>query len=101
MKHMIAMFKHLDIEGKRFMLERMHRLVENSIIGNTKDVQKIIRNFEKDFEKKEKILLNYIEFYKFARQYLTEDSKIYLDRRLKIMVDIYRATKKARGEDYE
>jgi hypothetical protein len=101
MKHMIAMFKHLDNEGKRFMLERMHRLVENSIIGNTKDVQKIIRNFEEKFEKKEKILLNYIEFYNFAKQYLTEDSKVYLDRRLKIMVDIYKATKMARGEDYE
>ncbi len=100
-KHMIAMFKHLDNEGKRFMLERMHRLVENSIIGNTKDVQKIIRNFEKDFEKKEKILLNYLEFYNFARQYLTEESKVYLDRRVKIMVDVYRATKMARGEDYE
>ncbi len=101
LKHMIAMFKHLDSEGKRFMLERMHRLVENSIIGNTKDVQKIIRNFEKDFEKKEKILLNYIEFYNFARQYLTEESKVYLDRRLKLMIDIYRATKMMRGEDYE
>ncbi len=100
-KHMIAMFKHLDNEGKRFMLERMHRLVENSIIGNTKDVQKIIRNFEKDFEKKEKILLNYLEFYNFARQYLTEESKVYLDRRLKIMVDVYRATKMARGEEYD
>jgi hypothetical protein len=101
LKHMIAMFKHLDSEGKRFMLERMHRLVENSIIGNTKDVQKIIRNFEKDFEKKEKILLNYIEFYNFARQYLTEESKVYLDKRLKLMIDIYKATKMMRGKDYE
>jgi len=101
MKHMIAMFKHLDNEGKRFMLERMHKLVENSIIGKTKDVQKIIRNFEKDFEKKEKILLNYLEFYNFAKQYLTEDAKVYLDRRIKIMVDVYRATKMMRGDDYE
>jgi len=101
MKYMIATFKHLDNEGKRFMLERMHRLVENSIIGNTKDVQKIIRNFEKDFDRKEKILLNYIEFYNFAKQYLTEDSKVYLDRRFKIMLDVYKATKMMRGEDYE
>jgi len=101
LKHMIAMFKHLDNEGKRFMLERMHRLVENSIIGNTKDVQKIIRNFEKDFEKKEKILLNYIEFYNFARQYLTEETKVYLDRKLKLMIDIYKTTKMMREKEYE
>lgn len=98
-KYMIAMFKHADDDGKRFILERMHRLVENSVLGNSKNLQTIMKNFEKDFEKKEAVLKNYLEFYDFAKQYLTPESRAYLDQRLKLMVDIYRLVKKEVGED--
>jgi hypothetical protein len=99
MKYIIAMFKHADDEGKRVILDRMHRLVENSVLGNSKNLQTIIKNFEKDFERKETVLKNYLEFYNFAKQYLTPESKAYLDQRLKLMVDIYRLVKKETGED--
>lgn len=98
-KYMIAMFRHADDDGKRFILERMHRLVENSVLGNSKNLQTIMKNFEKDFEKKEAVLKNYLEFYDFAKQYLTPESRAYLDQRLKLMVDIYRLVKKEVGED--
>jgi hypothetical protein len=98
-KYMIAMFKHADDEGKRVILDRMHRLVENSVLGNSKNLQTIMKNFEKEFEKKEAVLKNYLEFYNFAKQYLTPESKAYLDQRLKMMVDIYRLVKKEIGED--
>jgi hypothetical protein len=99
MKYMIAMFKHADDEGKRVMLDRMHRLVENSVLGNSKNLQTIMKHFEENFEQKEAILKNYLEFYNFAKQYLTPESKAYLDQRLKMMVDIYRLVKKEIGED--
>lgn len=98
-KYMTAMFKHADDDGKRFILERMHRLVENSVLGNSKNLQTIMKNFEKDFEKKEAVLKNYLEFYDFAKQYLTPESKAYLDQRMKLMVDIYRLVKNEVGED--
>jgi hypothetical protein len=41
-KYMIAMFKHADDEGKRVILDRMHRLVENSVLGNSKNLQTIM-----------------------------------------------------------
>jgi hypothetical protein len=99
LKYMIAMFKHADDEGKKFMLDRMHRLVENSVLGNSKNLQTIMKNFEQEFDKKEAILKNYLEFYDFAKQYLTPESKAYLDQRLKLMVDIYRLVKKEMGEN--
>ena len=100
-KYMIAMFKHADDEGKRFILDRMHRLVENSVLGNSKNLQTIMKNFEKDFERKEAVLKNYLEFYDFAKQYITPESKAYLDQRLKLMVDIYRLVKKKMEEENE
>jgi hypothetical protein len=99
LKYMIAMFKHADDEGKKFILDRMHRLVENSVLGKSKNLQTIMKNFEQDFDKKEDILKNYLEFYNFAKQYLTPESKAYLDQRLKLMVEIYRLVKKETNED--
>jgi len=99
LKYMIAMFKHLDDEGKAFMLDRMHRLVENSLLSRSKNLQTILRHFEEDFEKKEQILKNYVEFYNFARQYLTPESRAYLDQRVKLLIDIYRLAKKQRGDE--
>jgi hypothetical protein len=101
LKYMIAMFKHLDDEGKRFMLDRMHRLVENSLTNRSKNLQTILKHFEKDFEKKEEILKNYVEFYNFARQYLAPESRAYLDQRVKLLIDIYRLAKQQRGEEDE
>jgi len=101
LKYMIAMFKHLDDEGKRFMLDRMHRLVENSLTNRSKNLETILKHFEKDFEKKEEILKNYVEFYNFARQYLTPESRAYLDQRVKLLIDIYRIAKQQRGGEDE
>jgi hypothetical protein len=99
LKYMIAMFKHLDDEGKRFMLDRMHRLVENSLLGRSKNLQTILKHFNEKFEKKEEILKNYVEFYNFARQYLTPESRAYLDQRVKLLIDIYRIAKQQRGDE--
>lgn len=96
---MIAMFKHADDEGKRFILDRMHRLVENSLLSRSKNLETILKHFEADFEKKEQILKNYVEFYNFARQYLTPESRAYLDQRVKLLIDIYRIAKQRRGEE--
>jgi hypothetical protein len=101
MKYMIAMFKHADDEGKRVILDRMHRLVENSVLGNSKNLETITKKLEQNFEKKEAILKNYLEFYDFAKQYLTPESKAYLDQRIKLMVDIYRLVKKNMEEENE
>jgi len=100
-KYMIAMFKHADDDGKRFILERMHRLVENTVLGQSKNLQTITRKLEEGFEKKEAVLKNYLEFYDFAKQYLTPESRAYLDQRLKLMVDIYRLVKKNVEEENE
>jgi hypothetical protein len=99
LKYMIAMFKHADDEGKRFILDRMHRLVENSLLSRSKNLETILKHFEADFEKKEQILKNYVEFYNFARQYLTPESRAYLDQRVKLLIDIYRIAKQRRGEE--
>jgi len=99
LKYMIAMFKHADDEGKRFILDRMHRLVENSLLSRSKNLQTILKNFDKQFEKKEEILKNYVEFYNFARQYLTPESQAYLDQRVKLLIDIYRLAKQQRGDE--
>ena len=99
LKYMIAMFKHTDDEGKRFILDRMHRLVENSLLGRSKNLQTILKNFNKQFEKKEETLKNYVEFYNFARQYLTPESQAYLDQRVKLLIDIYRLAKQQRGDE--
>jgi hypothetical protein len=99
LKYMIAMFKHADDEGKRFILDRMHRLVENSLLSRSKNLQTILKNFNKQFEKKEEILKNYVEFYNFARQYLTPESQAYLDQRVKLLIDIYRLAKQQRGDE--
>jgi len=99
LKHMIAMFKHLDDEGKKFMLDRMHRLVENSLLSRSKNLQTILRHFDEKFETKEEILKNYVEFYNFAKQYLTPESRAYLDQRVKLLIDIYRIAKQQRGDE--
>jgi hypothetical protein len=99
LKYMIAMFKHADDEGKRFILDRMHRLVENSLLSRSKNLQTILKNFNKQFEKKEEILKNYVEFYNFARQYLTPESQAYLDQRVKLLINIYRIAKQQRGDE--
>jgi len=44
-------------------------------------------------------LKNYVEFYNFARQYLTPESKAYLDQRVKLLIDIYRIAKQQRGDE--
>jgi hypothetical protein len=96
--YITAVIKKAKPEHKELIFRRLHRLAEITVFGRTKTPSKSLENLvlSEDFEKRKRAIENYIKIYERTKDYLTDESKIFVEQSIKNWLNFLRLAEEVR-----
>jgi len=96
--YLTALIKKAEPEHKELIFRRLHRLAEIAVFGRTKNPSKALENLvlSEDFERRKRAVENYIKIYERTKDYLTDESKIFVEQSIKNWLNFLRMAEEVR-----
>jgi len=96
--YITAVIKRAKPEHKELIFRRLHRLAEITVFGRTKTPSKSLENLvlSEDFEKRKRAIENYIKIYERTKDYLTDESKIFVEQSIKNWLNFLKLAEEVR-----